>query len=199
MTLRVRQERWHYRFKRGGKKYSGTTGLDATRQNEREARKIEAEHLQALQVGRRPSRRILVREFGAPAEEFLDWAKMEYRAHPNSYLRLVASLSSAILFFGREPVSTIDEARVEAYKAYRINEHEIRDVTLRHDLHALSKLFGYAIQHHWTRRNPIRNVRIPSDADALRIHVLSPTEEAQYFRRAAGNPDLCDDGRLMVN
>jgi len=38
----------------------------------------------------------------------------------------------------------------------------VRDITIRHDLHALSKFFGYAIRQHWTFTNPIRGVEIPS-------------------------------------
>jgi len=74
-----------------------------------------------------------------------------------------------------------------------------RDVTLRHDLHALSKFFGHAIKQHWTRENPVRNVEIPSDEDAVRIHVLTAIEEEQYFARAAKHRDLHDLGRLMLN
>jgi len=43
--------------------------------------------------------------------------------------------------------------KIEAYKAWRVNEHEVRDITLRHDLHAVSKFFGYAIKQHWCREN----------------------------------------------
>ena len=72
------------------------------------------------------------------------------------------SFASVGEFFGREAVSLIDEARVESYMTWRVKEHEVRDVTLRHDLHALSKFFGHAIKQHWARENPIRNVEIPS-------------------------------------
>ena len=116
-----------------------------------------------------------------------------------SYRRIATSFASAKQFFGDEAVSLIDEGRVEAYKVWRVNEHEIRDITLRHDLHALSKFFGYAVKQRWTRENPILNVEIPSDADAVRMHILTPEEEQQYFSRAAKHRDLCDLGRLMLN
>lgn len=93
----------------------------------------------------------------------------------------------------------IDDGKIEAYKAWRINKHEVRDVTVRHDLHALSTFFGYAIKERWTRDNPIRRVEIPSDAEAVRIHVLSAEEEKQYFGFAAKHQDLYDLGRLMLN
>lgn len=40
---------------------------------------------------------------------------------------------------------------------------------------------------------------IPSDADAIRIHVLTSDEERQYFLRAAKHKDLNDLGRLILN
>ena len=190
MPLRNRGGKWHYRFNLDGKPYAGSTGLGATPQNLREAQLIEAERLQALREGKRTTRRIQVREFSDAAQAFLDWAKVEYRAHPNSYKRIATSFSSLTEFFGREPVSLVDEARIEDFKTWRIKEHDIRDVTLRHDLHALSTFFQYAIKQHWCRENPVRNVSIPSDADAVRMHVLTIAEVQAYFSRAAKYPDL---------
>jgi site-specific recombinase XerD len=97
------------------------------------------------------------------------------------------------------PVSVVDEAGIESYKAWRVNEHKVRDVTLRHDLHALSKFFGYAVKQRWARYNPVSNVEIPSDADAIRMHILTDDEEEQYFGRAAHNKNLYDLGRLILN
>jgi site-specific recombinase XerD len=77
-------------------------------------------------------------------------------------------------------------------------EHAVRDITLRHDPHALSTFFRYAIKQHWAPDNPIRRVAIPSDADALRIHIVNTTEERPYFARAAKYRDLHEVGRLML-
>ena len=96
-------------------------------------------------------------------------------------------------------MSLIDEGRLEEYKAWRVNEHGIRDITLRHDLHAISKFFGYAVTQRWARENPVRNVKIPSDAATVRIHVLTSDEERQYFLRAAKHRDINDLGRLILN
>ena len=199
MPLRNRGGKWHYRFEYGGKAYGQTTGLNATERNRTKAQAIEMEHWQALREGRMPQRKIVVRQFNDAADIFLEWAKVEHREHPNSARRLSVSFSSAREFFEAQPVSTIDEGRVEAYKQYRISEHQVRDVTLRHDLHALSKFFGYAIKQHWTMRNPLDNVEIPSDSEAVRIHVLSLPEEKQYFARAMQYADLYDLGRLILN
>jgi integrase len=199
MALRKRGGKWHYRFNVDGREYSAATDLAATKQNESQALVVEAQHRQALLEGRAPTRRLVVREFADAAELFLEWAKAEYRAHPNSSRRIATSFVSASLFFGREPVSVIDASRIEAFKVWRINEHKVRDVTLRHDLHALSKFFGYAVGQLWARENPVRSVKIPSDAEAVRIHVISPDEEREYFLRAAKHPQLWDVARLIRN
>jgi integrase len=188
-----------FRFNYDGKEYAGTTGLDATKQNETRALEMEFEYRQALREGRRPSQKIVVRQFSDAAKEFLDWAEGNYREHPNSYDRVATSFASHKEFFGTEPVSLIDAARVEAYKTWRIREHEVRPVTLRHDLHALSKFFGHAIKQRWTRENPVREVDIPSDADAVRMHILIAEEEKDYFKRAQTNKNLYDCGRLIIN
>jgi integrase len=96
-------------------------------------------------------------------------------------------------------VSIIDAGKIEAYKTWRVNTHKVRDITIRHDLHALSKFFGFAIRQHWAYRNPIREVEIPSDANAVRMHILTPEEESEYFKRATKFPNLHDVGRLMIN
>jgi integrase len=149
--------------------------------------------------GRSPTRRLAVREFTDAVDEFMDWARMEYRAHPNSHRRIATSLTSAKEFFGKRPASTIYEGDIEAYKVWRSNVHEVRDLTVRHDLHALSVFFKYAIKQNWTRENPIRNVKIPSDEDAVRMHVISREEEQEYFSRAVRNQNLYDLARLMRN
>lgn len=199
MGIRNRGGTWHYRFKVDGKEYTGSTDLAATERNTRAALQAEAEHRQALLEGRRPLRRILVRPFSDAVEEFLDWAKAEHRAHPNTHRRLVISFASLNEFLGKEPVSLVDEGRIEAYKTWRINQHHVRDITLRHDLHALSKFFRYAVKQRWARDNPVRNVTIPSDTDAVRIHVISDKEEKLYFQHAARNFNLNDLARLILN
>lgn len=88
---------------------------------------------------------------------------------------------------------------IEHIPLWRGTEHEVRDVTIRHDLHALSTFFKYAIKQKWTRENSIRNVKIPSDADAVRIHVISCDEEKEYFKREAKNRNLYDLSRLIRN
>jgi integrase len=199
MSQRKRSGKWHYRFKYKGQEYTGSTDLAATPQNMREAGEIEAEALRSLKKGKLPTAKIEFITFRDAVQKFLLWAEAEYRAHPNSFKRIRTSLSSALEKFNKAPVSAIDGAEIDDYKTWRATKHEVRDITIRHDLHALSVFFAYAIRHHWASSNPIEEVKIPSDAEAERIHVLTYEEESDYFRRAAKHPDLFDVGRIMVN
>ena len=124
---------------------------------------------------------------------------MNYRSKPNTYKRIRTSLSSALVFFDKALVNTIDAARLDEYKTWRVAKHQVRDVTLRHDLHALSGFFQYAVRHHWAVSNRVREITIPSDADSERMHVLDFQQEEEYFRRARRNPNLHDLALLSIN
>ena len=65
---------------------------------------------------------------------------------PEGARRIVVSLSSANEFFDRKPLSMIDEGGIEAYKAWRFNEHDVSSITVRRDLHSMSTFFQYAIK-----------------------------------------------------
>jgi integrase len=199
MSVRNRGGKWHYRFKVDGREYAATTGLAATKLNLKRAQAMELELHQSLLEGRHPTRKLVVRSFNDAADDFLTWAEAEHQAHPNTYKRLATSFTSLKLYFAATPVGLIDGAQIEAYKVWRVTEHEVRLITLRHDLHALSKFFGYGVKQNWNRDNPVRNVSIPSDTDAVRIHLISAQEEAEYFKRAAKNQDLWDLARLIRN
>jgi integrase len=165
----------------------------------REAGKIEAAALEALEQGQQPVRRIAPKPFNEAVGEFLTVAEARYRAHPSSFKRIKTSLSSALTYFKKTLVHAIDGAKLDLYKTWRATSHEVRDITIRHDLHALSSFFAHAIRHHWITANPIAEVDIPSDADAVRIHVLTADEEEKYFQYAMQSPDLHDVGRIMIN
>ena len=157
MSLRKRSGNWHYRFKLKGREYTGSTDLAATPQNKGEAGQVEAEARKALKSGKQPTHEIEVISFRAAVAKFKTWAEAEYRAHPSSCKRIMTSLSSAQVFFAKLTVSAISSAEIDDYKAWRASEHDVKDVTIRHDLHALSTFFQYAIRHHWTLSNPIHN------------------------------------------
>jgi len=199
MSLRKRNGNWHYRFEYKGQEYTANTDLAATPQNMREAGEIETDALKSLKRGKRPAAQIKVITFRDAVVEFLPWAKGEYRAHQSSFKRIKTSLSSALVFFNKVPVSAIDSANLDDYKTWRATVHEVRDITIRHDLHAMSIFFAYAIRHHWAVSSPIDEIEIPSDEDAERIHVITQDEQEEYSKRAIGNPNLYDVIRLMLN
>jgi hypothetical protein len=85
------------------------------------------------------------KDFATAAGEFVRWCKdTQYRAKPNTANRIRLSFASLVAFFGDVPVISIDADEIERYKKHRIEVNGVKDVTLRHDLHALSLFFQYA-------------------------------------------------------
>ena len=114
---------------------------------------------------------------------FVEWAKGEYGAKPNTWKRLRGSTTSLKAYFKNKPVHNISAGDIEDYKSWR-RRAGVEEVTLRHDLHALSPLLRYARKHNWCAGNPLETVEVPSDAESERINVLSPAEELLYFELA---------------
>src|ERR1035437_1748709 len=167
MALRARCEKWHFRFKFKGKEYGETTGLADTEENRTDAQQCEFDYRRTLKDGAGPTQKIVVCQFVDAVAKFLVWAKAKFREHPSSFRRIKTSLASALQFFPKKCVSLIDAGRIDDYTSWRMSEHDVRDITIRHDLHALSSFFQYAIRKHWTKKNPLDDVQIPSDADAV--------------------------------
>ena len=152
--------------------------------------------------------------FNSAADAFVKWAEGEYRTHPNSWKRIRGSITSSKVMFGKQPLSSVTRGDIEDYKSWRRTVHNVREVTLRHDLHTLSLLFQYGAKHNWCKTNPIREVEIPSDRDAVRINVLSQAQGQAYFtacqilrgeklahkrtKEARGLQDLYDLHTLML-
>jgi integrase len=195
MALRKKNGKWHYRFQVDRRTWSASTGLKATKQNTPEAQKKEVEARELVMQGRDPNQRLIVRKFSEATADFLMWAEGEYRAHPNSYKRIKTSFASLTTFFGGAPVGAVEEGPIEDFKSGR-RRNGILEVSIRHDLYALSTFFEYAKKQRWAARNPVREIKVPSDADAVRMHVLTPAEGEAYFRKAKGN--LRDVGRLII-
>ena len=199
MSVKIRRGKWHYRFMLNGIGYSGSTGLAGTERNRNAAMRIEAEKHRLVTEGRADLLKLEVRLLRDAAESFLEWSKGEHRSHPATYQRHKTSFASLTEFFGSLPVHAITPGRIEDYKSWRRNTHKVRDVTVRHDLHALSVFFQYCRKQNWCPRNPVREVAIPGDADSQRQHAISDTEEAAYFAAARRRfPALYDVGRLML-
>ncbi|HVW10969.1 MAG TPA: site-specific integrase [Bryobacteraceae bacterium] len=191
-NVRVRGKWWHYQFEANGETHSGNTGLAASEQNRTAAENFAERKRQALLQPQLVAATAMETEaerrrkpFDRAAGEFIAWAEqVEYRGKPATSQRLKVSMASCVAFFGARPVAEIDAAALEDYKVFRIQEHGVKDVTLRHDLHALSVLFRWAIRRRLTDANPVSQVRVPSDRDAVREHVISIEEERKYLEAA---------------
>lgn len=209
-NVRVREGSWHYRFNFQGREYAGNTGLEGVASNQMAAEQIATAKRWEL---RRETARKQPVPFQEAAVEFLNWCRdVEYRGKPNTSARLATSFASAVEFFGDTPVQQIDAGEIERYKAFRAQVHQVRDITVRHDLHALSVFFRkYAKKQGWADQNPVEAVTIPSDRDAVREHVVSLEEEAAYFQVATtfhrqyaksfkkALPNMADLARLMLD
>jgi site-specific recombinase XerD len=203
MPLRKRGQMWHYRFIVNGQEYSGSTDLLATEANRTAGERYEKRERQRVFEGRSPDRN---KDFATIAGEFIPWCvDVQYRQKPNTAARIKTSFASAVSFFGTKPIRDIDASEIEKYKAYRLQVNHVREVTVRHDLHALSLFFQYAERMRWREGNPVRKVKIPSDRDSVRNHVLSPEEENKYFEAAyevvdlQGRRNLHDVAKIMIN
>lgn len=206
MSIRSRHGQWHYRFKLQGKTYSGSTGLEAIAQKRTAAEVFERKRRKTVIDELAVAPRVDGIDFATAAEKYFANARdVRYRQKPATAQRIKVSLSSLSVFFGKQAAHAIDAPMIEAYKEWRISEHRVKDITLRHDLHALSLFFQYARQRGWCHGNPVRDVKIPSDREAVRENILTPTQEEAYFAEAAKIVDrnkmrnLHDLGRLMIN
>jgi integrase len=183
MPIRNRNGKLEWRFKVAGREYSQITNWADTPRNRIKVQRAEAKARELVMEGRGSELRLRHQPFNSAAEQFIVWAQGEYCEHPNSWKRLATSMTSLKVHFGKKPLSSVTAGEIEDYKSLRRKVHQVREVTLRHDLHALSVLFQYGQKHHWCKANPLAagNIEIPSDAEAVRMHVLTPAEESRYF------------------
>lgn len=194
MPLYERRGNWEYRFSHAGRRYSGTTDLEASERNRKRAQAVEdtkrAEVLSGL------SRKVRGVSFADAAAAFEAHVRGDYQRWETAR-RILTSLASLRAHFGGLSVSALDAVEVEGYKTWR-RENGIADVTLRHDLHNLSLFFQFASRRGWAAGNPVEDVRIPSDRDAIRIHVLAAEEERRYFAVIERGSNLWDVSRLVL-
>ncbi len=189
--------------------------------NYQKALDVEAQAKSLVLTGRCWELKLRPKLFSEAAREFLAWCDGEYTEHPETARKYHTMFSGLTEYFGRRPVHGITPGELEDFKTYRRTCPEcrgtrttsagpcgvcggtgmgVRDITIRHDLYALSKFFKWCKQHNWCRENPVREIDIPSDADATREHVLTAEEERLYFSTCLlkGYQDLHDIGRLMI-
>jgi integrase len=202
MSLRARNGKWHYRFKVAGRTWTGETGLVAVERNRKAAEAIESEAWRTIKLGKGHLLNLDSIRFSEAAEKFLLWVAGKHAKKPNTIRRCKASFASLCVYFERMPVSSITAGDVADYASWRAAGTStiapVKPVTIRHDMHNLSKFFRYALKHNWTKENPVLAEDIPSDKDAVRINPLSPTAEARYFQAAGQFAKLHDLCRLML-
>ena len=201
MALRIREGKWAWRYELDGREYSGTTDLAATKRQRKDAEAEELQHRMAIKEGRQPIRKLAARLFSDASADFLTHCKTEHRAHPETARRIATSFVSLRVFFGKAMVGAIGAAEIDKYKAWRVTERTesvdgkertipgVADVTLRHDLHALSGFYHWAVKMRFAGSNPVSEVKIPSDEDAVRIHVITADEERRYFAAALADKE----------
>jgi len=196
MSLRKRNGNWHYRFFAAGRSWTADTGSAATERNRNAALRAEVEARKLISEGRADQLKIQPKPFSDAADQFIEWAKGEHHQKKETWKRLRGSMTSLKLYFKQRPLHTITVGQVQDYMSWRrlcpectgegcaVCEQTgrgVKEITLRHDLHALSPLFKYGINHNWCPTNPVERIKVTSDVDAVRMHVLTPAEEQRYF------------------
>ena len=160
MPIRNRGGKLEWRFEVNGHEYSKITDLADTERNRIKVQRMEAEARRLVLEGRAVELRLQVQPFNSAAEAFTWWAEGEYNEHPSSWKRLKVSMTSLKLQFGKRPIGSITTGEIEDYKSVRRAVHKVREVTLRHDLRALSLLFQYGKKHNWCKGNPVEEIEI---------------------------------------
>jgi len=195
MPLVERDGFWHFEIDWMGQRLTGTTGAPATAEQRQVAERFEAWMWQRL-YNRQET--LVPITFAEASQKFLEWARLEYSRRPASYKRFETSMVSLLKLFGGRLVHEIAARDLEQFKSER-RLYGMKEVTVRHDLYTLSVFFRYAQLHRWADDNPVREVKVPSDADSIRIYVLSDVEERVYFEAAARNPTLHDLARVCLD
>jgi len=187
--------RWQYRFMLQGTVVELVTDLRATARNLATAVKLKEQHRDRLLRGDIVQARLI--PFSEAAERFVAWAKREHAAKANTWKRQRTSLASMRAFFSGRAVRSIRPGDFESYKTWR-RENGIREVTIRHDIHAASQLLQFARKHGWIEHDPLAGVAIPSDKDSRNEYVLTDAEEKLYLASAADHHSLYDLAVLML-
>jgi len=198
--LRRKKDKWYFRIKRNGRPFDRCTGLKDTDENIPAALAMRAAAIEELKAGgmvRRQQQQANV-SFPVAAAEFLKAYDLEHRDKPKTGRRVKTSFASLLFYFGSRSIASLSPADVEGYKTWR-RENYIKEVTIRHDLHAFSLFCQYARRMAWMTIDPLDEVEIPSDKDAVRINVLSPEAERQYLYAAREvSIDLSDVSTIML-
>jgi integrase len=188
---------WDYRFKVAGHEYSGRTDLEATPRNRAGAKLAEGKHLKQVMTGESTvGSRIERPDFSRAADRFIEWVRQE-SIKPATAKRIECSFASLRGYFGNCQLSAVTSGAIEEYKTHRRQLHKVKEITLYHDLCALSKFAKWVMKQGWLDNNPVAAVDKPSTANAMRIYVVPADEERRYFEAAALHRDLHDLAKLI--
>lgn len=149
-------------------------------------------------AGLRAARRPRAKSFNEAADEFLRWIEDSMTMKQSSIGRIEVSFASARAYFGPRPLADIQARDVEAYRNHRLAVHRCKPVTVRHDLHALSRLWNWAVRQGLAAGNVIASVEKPSAKEARREYVLTTEEERNYFAAAAQVSELLHDAARIM-
>lgn len=201
MSIREKNGKWEYRFRLNGVRVTCVTDLEATEQNRPRAERLESKRRDAILKGESPVRRQAPRGFLSASVEFVESLKTRQKEKASTVKRVETSMASLREWFEHKNLGAIRPADVERFSNWRLATHQVKPVTLRHDLDNLSKFFEWCIRLDICMENPVKEVEKPSTEDAVRMHVLTPSEEFEYFERIEedGEPDLADMARLMLD
>lgn len=200
MSLRVRKGRWEYRFTVDSQRVSHLTDLEATEPNRKRAERLEQQHRDRILQGQARARMPRSMRFSTAVAEFLQHCEGRHQDHPNTTARVRTSMASLQEFFENRTVAAITVPDIERYKAWRLAEHRVKLITLRHDLDALSKSFRWAVTMKVATANPVSGVSKPSTESAIRMHIFTVNEEKLYFAKAkARSVDLHDLAKIMLH
>jgi integrase len=139
---------------------------------------------------------MMPRNFECAADIYLDWYKAEHSDKPTTWRRVEVSFVALTNAFGTRPLKLLGPRELEEFK--RARRRNVKPVTIRHDLHALSGLFQFGMRQGWCVENPVRQITVPSDRDAVRIRVVTAAEETRYLAAAKRHPVLSSVARLML-
>jgi integrase len=204
MELREKKGRWEYRFRVNGQNVSKLTAWAATAENRSRTEAEKKRHRDAILRGyRKLGPRPAGRGFTEASEDFVRSLKFG-RTKDSTNRRIETSMASLRLWFRDTDLGKIRVRDVEDYKVWRLEGDAeiaaVRPITVLHDLQALSKFYKWAIRMELVTANPVAEAEKPSTEDAVRMHILTPAEEMDYFHRCAeaGYRNLADSARLIL-
>ena len=187
-------------------------------QNKRDAETVERAYRTQLAKGEvgiiaKP----VAPDFSGAVDGFLEWARTEHRAKPNT-IRSYESTSVALKkFFLDKRLNTIDSGDVEKYKEWRSRQTTrprskkldarkkiactlkptiLRPATVNRELALLKIIFNFYIRRDILIKNPVSRVRFFAE-DNCQMRVVSIDEERRYLM-AASQP-LQDFATIMVD